>query len=168
MTWLRSGKPDAGMTLNGVLGGLVGITAGCANLAPGFAILTGAVAGMLVVYATLGLERYVDDPVVRSPCTGSAARGARSRPGSSTRRVQLRDGRRAAHRDRGGVPWVFPLASASSPARPHGGAARRRPAGSVGLDLHEHAAQAYPEFVLETSGDGFGGVPDDEFIPAEL
>ncbi len=62
-TWLRSGKPDAPMTLNGVLGGLVGITAGCANLVPGTALLTGAVAGVLVVIASGFIEKHVDDPV---------------------------------------------------------------------------------------------------------
>lgn len=51
------------MALNGVLGGLVGITAGCAVLTPGFAILTGLVAGVIVVYATIAIERIADDPV---------------------------------------------------------------------------------------------------------
>ena len=63
VTWIRTGKPDAPITLNGVLAGLVGITAGCANLDPGFAILTGAIAGILVVYAMEWIDRKVDDPV---------------------------------------------------------------------------------------------------------
>ncbi|PQJ36673.1 ammonium transporter, partial [Salinibacter sp. 10B] len=63
VTWIDTGTPDATMTLNGVLGGLVGITAGCATLTGPFAILTGAVAGLLVVYATRFIETYVDDPV---------------------------------------------------------------------------------------------------------
>ena len=63
VTWIRNGKPDAPITLNGVLAGLVGITAGCANLDPGFAILTGAIAGILVVYAMEWVDRKVDDPV---------------------------------------------------------------------------------------------------------
>ena len=63
VTWIRNGKPDAPITLNGVLAGLVGITAGCANLDPGFAILTGAIAGILVVYAMEWIDRRVDDPV---------------------------------------------------------------------------------------------------------
>jgi len=63
VTWIRNGKPDAPITLNGVLAGLVGITAGCANLDPGFAILTGAIAGILVIYAMEWVDRKVDDPV---------------------------------------------------------------------------------------------------------
>ena len=62
-TWLDRGKPDPIMMLNGVLAGLVAITAGCAVLSLPFAILTGAVAGPLMVYATRGLEWVVDDPV---------------------------------------------------------------------------------------------------------
>ena len=63
VTWIRNGKPDAPITLNGILAGLVGITAGCANLDPGFAILTGAIAGLIVVYAMEVIDRKVDDPV---------------------------------------------------------------------------------------------------------
>ncbi|MDP6666233.1 MAG: ammonium transporter [Dehalococcoidia bacterium] len=56
---------DASMTLNGVIGGLVAITAGAANMSPGMAILAGLVGGMVVVGAVLLLERVmkVDDPV---------------------------------------------------------------------------------------------------------
>src|SRR5690606_27900468 len=63
ITWIKNGKPDAPMTLNGVLGGLVGITAGCFNLTPGFAIVTGFLAGIIVVFASQWLETFVDDPV---------------------------------------------------------------------------------------------------------
>lgn len=63
VSWFQFGKPDGPMTLNGVLGGLVAITAGCANLSPGAAILAGAIAGILVVYATEFIDKYVDDPV---------------------------------------------------------------------------------------------------------
>ena len=63
ITWFTTGKPDGAVTLNGVLAGLVGITAGCANLTPAFAILTGALAGILVHYSMKFLEKYVDDAV---------------------------------------------------------------------------------------------------------
>ncbi|MDY6794016.1 MAG: ammonium transporter [Actinomycetota bacterium] len=63
-SWWRSGKPDAGMALNGVLAGLVAITAGCANVSPISAIIIGALAGITVVAACRFLERVgVDDPV---------------------------------------------------------------------------------------------------------
>ena len=63
-SWWRIGKPDAGMTLNGALAGLVAITAGCANVSPMSAIIIGILAGVLVVAACRFLERIgVDDPV---------------------------------------------------------------------------------------------------------
>ena len=62
--WIKFGKPEVGMTLNGALAGLVAITAGCANLTPAFSVLTGAIAGVLVVLAVLFIDRIgVDDPV---------------------------------------------------------------------------------------------------------
>lgn len=62
--WVRYGIPDVGMSLNGALAGLVGITAGCANLSPVFAVITGAVAGVVVVMSVVFFERMkIDDPV---------------------------------------------------------------------------------------------------------
>jgi len=62
--WLIAGKPDAGMTLNGALAGLVGITAGCAHVSPFWAIVIGVVAGSLVVFSVKFFDRLkVDDPV---------------------------------------------------------------------------------------------------------
>jgi ammonium transporter, Amt family len=56
---------DASMTLNGVIGGLVSITAGTANMSPGMAVITGLIGGFVVVGAVLLLDRKlkVDDPV---------------------------------------------------------------------------------------------------------
>ncbi len=57
-------KFDAGMSLNGALAGLVGITAGCANVTPAFAVLIGAIAGFLVVFSVIFFDKIrVDDPV---------------------------------------------------------------------------------------------------------
>jgi Amt family ammonium transporter len=67
-TWLRSGKPDVGMSLNGVLAGLVAITAGCAYVTPGAAIIIGLISGPLVVFGALALEKFkIDDPVGAVP-----------------------------------------------------------------------------------------------------
>lgn len=69
--WGRFGKPDLALTLNGALAGLVGITAGCAVVAPGNAILIGAVAGVLCVFGVLWLDRLrIDDPVGAVPVHG--------------------------------------------------------------------------------------------------
>jgi len=62
--WVRTGVPDVGLTINGALAGLVGITAGCANISPGFAVVTGSIAGIIVVFAVDVFDRFkIDDPV---------------------------------------------------------------------------------------------------------
>jgi len=62
--WLKFGKPDFSMTLNGALGGLVAITAGCYNVSPLSSIAIGAIAGVVVVFAIVTIDRLkVDDPV---------------------------------------------------------------------------------------------------------
>jgi Amt family ammonium transporter len=63
--WLKTGKPDVSMTGNGLLAGLVGITAGTAVVTPPYALLIGGLAGILVVFAVDFFDRVVkvDDPV---------------------------------------------------------------------------------------------------------
>ncbi|MDE0108501.1 MAG: ammonium transporter [Bryobacterales bacterium] len=64
VSWRRFGKPDVGITLNGVLAGLVGITAPCASVTPLGAIIIGAVSGVLVVLSIRFFDKlHVDDPV---------------------------------------------------------------------------------------------------------
>jgi Amt family ammonium transporter len=64
LSWLLFKKPDASMTFNGVLAGLVAITAPCAFVGVGSAALIGLVGGVVVVLAVLFFERVgVDDPV---------------------------------------------------------------------------------------------------------
>ncbi len=53
VSWAKFGKPEVGMSLNGALAGLVGITAGCANVSPSSAIIIGAVAGVIVVFSVM-------------------------------------------------------------------------------------------------------------------
>jgi Amt family ammonium transporter len=62
--WIVVGKPDVGFTLNGVLAGLVGITAGADAISFGASVLVGIVGGVLMTLSVIGLERAgIDDPV---------------------------------------------------------------------------------------------------------
>lgn len=64
IAWLVLGKPDLSMTINGCLAGLVAITAGCAYVSVGSAVVIGLIAGALVVFAVIGFDRIkIDDPV---------------------------------------------------------------------------------------------------------
>ena len=65
ITWILYKKPDVSLTLNGALGGLVGITAGCDAVSPLGAVIIGAVAGLVVVGAVELLDKKlkIDDPV---------------------------------------------------------------------------------------------------------
>jgi len=64
-TWIKTGKPDVSMSLNGALAGLVGITAGCAYVDALGALIIGLAAGVLVVIAIefIDMKLKVDDPV---------------------------------------------------------------------------------------------------------
>jgi ammonium transporter, Amt family len=65
MVWLKTGRPDVGMTGNGLLAGLVAITAGCAAVTPQAALIIGFLAGIIVVWGVHFIESglKVDDPV---------------------------------------------------------------------------------------------------------
>ena len=64
-TWIRNGAPDVSMCLNASLAGLVGITAGCANVDAVGATIIGLVDGILVVIAVEFIDQKlkIDDPV---------------------------------------------------------------------------------------------------------
>ncbi|WP_370478883.1 ammonium transporter [Tamlana flava] len=64
-TWIKNGKPNLGMTLNGALAGLVSITAGCGNMSEGGAVLAGLLGGLLVVVSIGFIEKTlkIDDAV---------------------------------------------------------------------------------------------------------
>lgn len=63
-SWIFIGKPDLGMTINGCLAGLVGITGSCAYVSISASLIIGAIAGIIVVFAVVFFDRIkVDDPV---------------------------------------------------------------------------------------------------------
>jgi Amt family ammonium transporter len=64
VSYLAIGKPDLSMLINGILAGLVGITAGADGATVFGSIIIGLIAGILVVYSVLFFDRIkVDDPV---------------------------------------------------------------------------------------------------------
>jgi Amt family ammonium transporter len=64
-TWRVAGKPDPTLVANGMLAGLVAITAPCAFVTPSSAVVIGAIAGVLVIASYFAIERRlkIDDPV---------------------------------------------------------------------------------------------------------
>ncbi len=73
MVWTLTGVPDVGFTVNGVLAGLVGITAGADAVAFPAAVLVGVVAGIIMVVSIIALERVgIDDPVGAISVHGTA------------------------------------------------------------------------------------------------
>ena len=82
VAWVRYGKPSLSLSLNGVLAGLVGITAGCDAVSTVGAALTGIICGAAMVFAVSFFDSVakVDDPV---GAMASAARSERSSRASS-------------------------------------------------------------------------------------
>ena len=153
ITWVTTGKPDGTVTLNGVLAGLVGITAGCANLEPIFAIVAGAIAGIICHYSMILLDKFVDDAVgavsVHGVCGvwGTLAAGLFDSAGFSWSVMGVQAIGIAA-----AFLWTFPVSyvifkgiDALIPLRVNGHLEE------MGLDLHEHDADAYPEFGEKTA-----------------
>ena len=72
VTWFKYGKPSLSLTLNGILAGLVGITAGCDAVSPAGAVIIGLVCGIILVYAIefIDAKLHIDDPVGASSVHG--------------------------------------------------------------------------------------------------
>lgn len=72
MSWFKYSKPSLSLTLNGVLAGLVGITAGCDLVAPEGAVAIGAISGIVMILAVDFIDKVlkIDDPVGASAVHG--------------------------------------------------------------------------------------------------
>ena len=72
LTWVKYGKPSLSLMLNGILAGLVGITAGCDVVSPWGAVVIGLVCGLVLVFAIEFIDHrlHIDDPVGASSVHG--------------------------------------------------------------------------------------------------
>ena len=150
-SWIKFGKPEASMSLNGALAGLVAITSPCATVSPLSSIIIGAIAGVIVVFSVIFFDRIkVDDPVGAisvhgvNGAWGTLAAGIFNMGGTSAKLIGVQlIGIGAC------FVWTFVMAfvlfkivdmtmglrvSAQEEAE--------------GLDMHEHGGNAYPDFAV--------------------
>ncbi|OEU52858.1 MAG: ammonium transporter [Desulfobacterales bacterium C00003060] len=149
--WIKFGKPDVGMSLNGGLAGLVAITSPCATVTPLSSVMIGAVAGILVVLAVLFFDRIrVDDPVGAisvhgvNGAWGTLAAGIFNIGGTSAKIIGIQIlGICAAFIWAFGVSYImFRLIDKTI-------GLRVSPEEEIeGLDFGEHGANAYPNFQI--------------------
>jgi len=181
----RWGKPDISMACNGMLAGLVAITAPCAFVAPWAASLIGVVAALIVCYGVYFFDHvaHVDDPcgaisvhglagawgvlAVGIFADGTYGEGWNGVSGGVKGLIYGDGGQllaQMAHLVLGfvwafGVTWViFTVAKRYMKIRVS------RDVELDGLDMHEFGALGYPEFVLvsSTGGHAAGSPPDEE------
>ena len=71
-SWIKYGKPSLSLTLNGVLAGLVGVTAGCDLVSPFGAVMIGAICGIVMIFSVDFIDHIlkIDDPVGASSVHG--------------------------------------------------------------------------------------------------
>ncbi len=148
-SWFKFGKPEVSMSLNGALAGLVGITAGCANVSPLSAVIIGAVAGILVVFSVLLMDKIkIDDPVgavsVHGVCGawGTLAAGIFNIGGTSAQIIGVQLLGIGAC-----FVWTFVTALIMFKLIDKTVGLRVSPEEETeGLDSMEHAGNAYPDF----------------------
>jgi Amt family ammonium transporter len=156
-SWVKFGKPEVGMTLNGALAGLVAITAGCANVSPGSAIIIGAIAGVLVVISVLFIDKIkIDDPVGAvsvhgvNGAWGTLAAGIFNIGGTTASIIGVQlIGIAACFVYTFGVAFImFKILAATIGLRV---SAEEE---TEGLDVTEHGGNAYPDFEVSTYAQG--------------
>lgn len=161
-TWLRYAKPDITMTCNGILAGLVGITAGADQVGPIAAIGVGLVAGVLVALSVSVVDRLgVDDAVgafsVHGVCgvLGTWWVGAYANSGDITGFWHGGGFGQLVNQVIGTVAvtvFVAVCAALVAFALKSLGMLRVSESEEVeGLDIHEHGMYGYPELALGTS-----------------
>ena len=152
-SWVKFGKPEVSMSLNGALAGLVAITAGCANVSPAGSVAIGAVAGILVVLSVMFFDKIkVDDPVgavsVHGVCGawGTLAAGIFNIGGTTAAIIGVQLVGIAAC-----FLWTFPAAFIMFKLIDKTVGLRVSPEEEAeGLDFTEHGGNAYPDFEVSS------------------
>jgi Amt family ammonium transporter len=147
MAWIITGVPDVGLTINGVLAGLVGITAGADAVAFPAAVLIGVVAGVIMVVSIIAVERIgIDDPVGAISVHGTSGLWgliAVALFGGASLPIQL-VGALAI------IAWTFVTSFLVFKIVDLAVGVRVSPEEEIrGLDRSEHGGEAYPEFVFQ-------------------
>lgn len=162
ITWLRFKKPDVSMTLNGVLAGLVAITAGCQQVSPIGAIFIGLIAGVLVVFGVEFIEKVlkIDDPVgacgvhLLNGIWGTLAIGFFATGRAGVTGLLYGGGFKALGVQAAGVLAVAAWVCVTGLAlffilKKTIGLRASREEELIGLDVGEHGTQAYADFVVK-------------------
>ena len=154
LSWIKFGKPEVGMTLNGALAGLVGITAGCANVSPTSSIIIGLIAGILVVFSVMFFDKIrIDDPVgavsVHGVCGawGTLAAGIFNMGGTSGKMIGVQLIGMGAD-----FIWVFTTCFIMFKIIDKTIGLRVTAEEEIaGLDVTEHGGTAYPDFEVSSA-----------------
>lgn len=170
--WVMFKKPDVSMTLNGVLAGLVAVTAPCAFISPLSAVIIGAIAGVIVVLAVVFFDKvHLDDPVgavsVHGICGsfGTLALGLFAQdqfsPGTTGNGLLFGGGTKLLMSQTIGVAAVFGFVIVCAVVlfgllKVTVGLRVKPEEELEGLDVGEHGMSAYPDFDLVEHGPGLG------------
>ena len=152
-SWMKFGKPEVGMSLNGALAGLVAITSPCASVSPLSAVIIGAIAGIIVVFSVIFFDRIkVDDPVgaisVHGVCGawGTLAAGIFNMGGTSAKIIGVQILGIIAC-----FVWTFCTAFVLFKVIDKTIGLRISPdEEGEGLDMSEHGGIAYPDFEVSS------------------
>jgi Amt family ammonium transporter len=153
IAWFHVGKPDLSYTLNGALGGLVAITAPCAEVLPWSSVVIGLVAGVIVVGGMIFLEKImIDDPVGAIPvhlfsgAWGTLALGIFSTSSGALYGYGLSQfGAQAIGVASAGIWTVGTAFILFTAIKKTIGLRVTAEEEDLGLDYHEHGSEAYPD-----------------------
>ncbi|MDR0885933.1 MAG: ammonium transporter [Clostridiales Family XIII bacterium] len=162
VTWKRYGKPDLSMVLNGILGGLVAVTSGCPYFSFWVSFLIGVLGGILVIFSVEFIDRKlkIDDPVgaisVHGVCgaLGTLCIGLFASVNTDAKGLFYGGGFSQLGIQALGVVVVFAWTFGAGfllfkIIKKTIGLRVEKEEEIIGLDIVEHGAEAYPDFVSQ-------------------